>query len=51
MPYYVYIESVNINIDGGAGARKNLDKDIPISNSVNLQTVLIIKVFRKTNIL
>lgn len=51
MPYYVYIESVNINIDSGAGARKNLDKDVPISDSINLQTVLIIKVFRKMNTL
>jgi len=51
MPYYVYIESVNINIDGGAGARKKMNEDVLTSNSPDLQTVLIIKVFRKTNIL
>lgn len=51
MPYYIYIESVNINTDSGAGTTKSLDKNIPINSSVNLQSVLIIKVFRKTNIL
>lgn len=47
MPYYVYIESVNINIDNSAGAGKNLNKDLPISGSPNLQSILVIKVFKK----
>lgn len=52
MPYYIHIESADINIDSGAGSEKNLDKNIlSTSGSVNLQSVLIIKVFRKTNIL
>jgi len=52
MPYYVYIESANVNIDNGARAAvEKMDKNNPINNSVNLQTVLIIKVFKKTNIL
>lgn len=51
MPYYIYIESASINADSGAGTTRSLDKNIPTDNSVNLQSVLIIKVFRKINIL
>lgn len=51
MQYYIYIESVNINIDNNVRSRNKLDKDISSNNSIDLQTVLIIKVFRKTNIL
>lgn len=51
MPYYIYIESVSVNIDSGARSNKTLDKDISAISSPNLQSVLVIKVFRKTNIL
>lgn len=51
MPYYIYIESASINADSEAGAVKSADKNISSSDSVNLQSVLIIKIFRKTNIL
>lgn len=51
MPYYVYIESVNINVDSSAGAKESLNKNTPISSSINLQSSLVIKVFRKINIL
>jgi len=52
MPYYVYIESASVNADsGGAGTNKILNKGVLADDSINLQTVLIIKIFRKTNIL
>jgi hypothetical protein len=47
MPYYVYIESININVDNSARARENT----PAGSSFNLQSSIIIKVFRKTTIL
>lgn len=50
MSLYVYIESVNINIDGSSKSAKDLNKDILISDSPGLQSVLIIKVFRKPDI-
>ncbi len=51
LPYYIYIESVSVNMDNSAGIREKTKKDISADSSVDLQTVLIIKVFRKTNIL
>lgn len=47
MPYYVYTESINVNINGAAEAKK----DTLSSDSINLQSILIIKVIRKTNAL
>lgn len=51
MPYYVYIESINININSASAALKKSDKNNPNNDSIDLQSVIIIKVFRKTNIL
>lgn len=51
MPYYVYIESVTININNGEGSDKNFDSNASASSSPGLQSILIIKVFKKTNIL
>lgn len=50
MPYYVYIESVSTTVGGGTVMKKN-NKNAPIDDSVDLQSIIIIKVFRKTNIL
>lgn len=47
MPYFIYIESINVNINGAEREKK----DISASDSVSLQSILIIKVFRKTNAL
>lgn len=47
MPYYVYIESVNINADNSV---KEKTEGLAV-RSINLQTSIIIKVFRKTTIL
>lgn len=46
MPYYIYIESVSVSASG-VKAKENS----PIPSSVNLQSTIIIKVFRKTTIL
>jgi hypothetical protein len=52
MPYYVYIQSISTNIDGDTQSvvGKNI-KMQPVNINVNLQSVLVIKVFRKTNVL
>jgi len=52
MPYYVYIQSISTNIEGSTQSivSKNI-KMTPVYTNVELKSVLVIKVFRKTNIL
>lgn len=51
MPYYVYIESVSTNTSDRSAVAKKIDKNTPADDSIDLQSIIVIKVFRKTNIL